>query len=75
MGVQRDVIPLAEGERGGQRPPKQQSGQQSEFRTDAPHPIPRLDRHNNFSIKGGRGRPPLRYCCHQALFLIFKKVF
>ena len=29
MGVQRDVIPLAEGERGGQRPPKQQSGQQS----------------------------------------------
>ena len=48
MGVQRDVIPLAEGERGGQRPPEQQSGQRSDSGRTLSCNIPRLDRRNNF---------------------------
>jgi|GEM_PF-7114219 len=50
MGVQRDVIPLAEGERGGQRPPEQQSGQQSVSGRTPCLTLPRLARQNNSGV-------------------------
>ena len=51
MGVQRDVIPLADGcAREGRAFPEKQSGQQSESGRPSPHCAPRLDRRDIFRL-------------------------